>query len=116
MIEQIIIEEAKDFHNSERWHNQNGPGSAHIKELHERLASSKKYKEFRALKEGDYLLSIIEAYEEAFNDDWLPYEIIGLKLEKAKEFISLVACELEKNKANDAVNNLRQHYANFSKP
>lgn len=116
MIEQLISEEASDFSLSVRWKNQDHPGSAQIKELHERLASPEKYRAFRELKEGEYLLSIIEAFEEAFNDDWLPYEIVGLPLEKAKEFISIVAKELRQNTALEAVNKLRHHYERLSMP
>ena len=116
MIQQKIIEEAQEFSNSSRWSDQDCPGSAHIEELHKRLNSSVVYREFRDTTEGEYLLSVIEAFEEAFNDDWLPYEIVGLTLNNAQEFISLVAQELKGNNLESAVGHLRNHYQRLSKP
>ncbi|UDM60081.1 hypothetical protein KIJ96_09400 [Pseudoalteromonas piscicida] len=116
MIQQKIIEEAQEFSNSSRWDDQDYPGSAHIEELHKRLNSPVAYKEFRDTTEGEYLLSVLEAYEDAFNDDWLPFEIVGLTSNNAKEFISLVAQELKSTNLVSAVGHLRNHYQRLSKP
>lgn len=116
MIQQKLIEEAQDFSNSSRWDDQDYPGSAHIEELHKRLNSPVDYSEFRNTEEGEYLLSVVEAYEEAFNDDWLPFEIVGLTLNNTQEFISLVAQELQSNSLVHAVGHLRSHYQRLSKP
>lgn len=116
MIQHIIIEEAQEISNSSRWRDLDAPGSAQIKELHERIVQPSTYREFKETKEGDYLLSIIEAYEEAFNDDWVPFEIVGLKTQRAEEFIAIVVKELQKNELAQAVVNLRSHYERLSKP
>lgn len=64
-------------------------------EFSTRLSSPKEYSAFQDTPEGAYLLYAIEAYENAMNDDWLRYEIIGLQLERALEFITRLKSELE---------------------
>lgn len=66
---------------------------------------------FRDTPEGDYLLYVIETYENAMNDDWLPYEIIGLPLERAREFIRQVEIELESGPTPHLIPNLREVYS-----
>jgi hypothetical protein len=116
MILPKILEEALDFINSPRWEDQDYPGYAHIKELHKRVNSPIQYKAFRSTIEGDYILSVIEAYEEAFNDDWLPFEIIGLSITHAKEFMVIFAKELDCDNIPNAVEKLRLNYQRLSKP
>jgi len=115
IIQQLLIAEAREFAASWRWQSPDTPGSAHIEELSERLASPQVYAEFRETPEGDYLLDMIEAYEAAFNDDWLPYTIAGLSLKNAREYIRFVSRELEYNTIQEAVLRLREHYSRFSK-
>lgn len=116
MIQQHLIAEAKELSASERWYYPDSPGSAHVQRLGERVASPEAYRAFRETPEGDYLLAAIEAFEEALNDDWLPYEIIGLPLEKAREFILAVATELEQYPLPAVIPRLRAAYSRLSQP
>lgn len=116
MIQHHLIAEAKELSASERWYYPDSPGSTHVQRLGERVASPEAYRAFRETPEGDYLLAAIEAFEEALNDDWLPYEIIGLPLEKAREFILAVATELEQYPMPEAIPKLRAAYSRLSRP
>ena len=116
MIQQHLIAEAKDISASTRWQYPDTPGSAHVVELAARLSSPETYRAFRETPEGDYLLGVIEAFEEALNDDWLPYEIVGLSLENAREFICNVARELEEYSMPEAIQRLRSCYSKLSQP
>lgn len=116
MIRAHLIAEAKEMSASPRWQNPDAPGSARIVELGARLGSPEKYGAFRETPDGDYLLSVIEAYEDALNDDWLPDEIIGLRLEHAREFIARMANELASTSAPQVIPNLRALYASLSAP
>lgn len=115
MIEQHLVAEAKELSASRRWEEPDFPGSAGVKELHHRLASPEIYAAFRTTPDGQFLLPIIETYEGALNDDWLPTEILGLPLEDAQLFIGLVAREIETNGLSVAAANLKQSYVSLAK-
>ena len=115
MIQAHIVAEARDFSASHRWAEPDTPGSARVKELHSRLASPEKYAGFRATPEGAFLLSVLETYEGALNDDWLPFEVLGLSLQDAQLFIGLIAQELESNDLSLAVSHLKERYAQLTK-
>lgn len=115
MIEQHLVAEAKELSASRRWEDPDFPGSAQVEELHHRLASPETYSAFRTTPDGQFLLSVIEAYEGALNDDWLPTEILGLPLEDAQFFIGLVASEIETNGLSVAVAHLKQSYGSLAK-
>lgn len=115
MIEQLLVAEAKEFSASPRWEAPDSPGSARVMELHHRLSSPESFTAFRATPDGQFVLAVIEAYECALNDEWLPMEILGLALEDARLFIGLVASEIETNGLSVAVTNLRQSYISLTK-
>ncbi|MDB5807097.1 MAG: hypothetical protein JWN73_4419 [Betaproteobacteria bacterium] len=115
-VEQHIVAEAKELCASQRWQSPGTPGSAQIEELGARLASPETYAAFRNTAEGEYLLPLIEAYEAALNDDWLPANLAGLPLDKAREFIHAVATALENNPLPIAVRELRVYYSQLAQP
>lgn len=114
LITAHLIAETRELSASPRWQYPDAPGSAQVVELSTRLSSPKEYSAFRDTPEGDYLLYVIEAYEDAMNDDWLPYEIIGLPLERAREFITQVASELASGPTPHFIPNLRAVYSILS--
>jgi hypothetical protein len=113
-IEKAIIQITSDLSKPDRWQNPNSPNLIHIKELSEYLHNREQYGAFRKSEVGSYFLTIIEAYEDAFNDDWLPYDIIGLKLNKAKQFIEFVNKEVTLNGLAGSIPNLRRHYTTLA--
>lgn len=48
-------------------------------------------RQFRATEAGDYLLFLVDSFEEALNDDWLPKQICGMSLAQAEKFSAEVA-------------------------
>jgi hypothetical protein len=113
----LLVAAASDFHTSIRWQHPDSPGSAHVEELGARLHDPAAYRAFRETPEGDYLLSLIEAYEAALNDDWLPLEVVGLSHGAAREFIGCVALELERQlPLSQIVGHLRGMYERLSRP
>lgn len=107
MIQQYLIDEAQELALSARWQHPDTPGSAQIVELAVRLSAPDTYRAFRETPEGQYLMGIMEVFENALNDDWLPYEIAGLSLENAQAFIGQVARELEEHSMPEAVQRLK---------
>jgi hypothetical protein len=95
---------------SNRWEYPDHPGSAHIKELSEYIGSGDDYSEFRKSEAGAYYLQIVESLQLAFNDDWLPFELFGLELARAREFLRCVRKEVEQHDLEQAVPLLRAHY------
>ena len=95
---------------SGRWRSNDVPGAANIKELSEYLNDGKKYSEFRNTVVGEYFLEIIEGYEQALNDEWLPFEIISLELPQAKEFIGKLISLVSSNGLERSVPLLREEY------
>lgn len=114
LITAHLIAEIRELSASERWLYPDDPGGIQVVELSTRVSSPKEYSAFRDTPEGAYLLYVIEAYENAMNDDWLPYEIIGLPLERAREFIIRVASELESGPTPQFIPNLRAVYSALS--
>ena len=82
-IRQLMI----DISQSPRWNNPNNPIRSHIADIGERVNSSKSMGEFRKNEDYVLLLDILSLYEKCFTDDWLPYEIIGLELKLARQFV-----------------------------
>jgi len=71
---------------SKVWINQDSPILSHPY-----LNTSSKDRDllFKMQKDQNYqlLMKTMYAYEDAFDDDWLPYEIVNLKIEAAKLFL-----------------------------
>jgi hypothetical protein len=66
-----------------------------ILELIDYLPEPGAYRAFGESAVGSFYLGIIESYLEALNDEWLPYEILGMPLNKAQEFIIFMRHALE---------------------
>ncbi len=83
LIKQLLIDVAQ----SPRWVDPDSPAQVYIADIGERVNSIDSLREFR--KNDDYLLllDIANQFEASLNDDWLPYEIFGLKLDLARQFI-----------------------------
>lgn len=116
MIQRHLVDEAREIAASPRWRHPDTPGFARIVELGERLASPETYRAFRQTPDGAWLLEVVEAYEDALNDDWLPYAVFGLPLEAAREFAADLARELERRPLSDAVTHLRARHAELGTP
>jgi hypothetical protein len=85
MIRVHLAQEARELSLASRWQYPDAPGSAQIEPLASRVQSPAEYRAFRGTPEGEYLLAVIESFQEALNDEWLPFEIVGLPLEQARE-------------------------------
>ncbi|WP_339618185.1 hypothetical protein [uncultured Gilvimarinus sp.] len=115
-LNELVIKVSGDFISSPWWDSQDSPGVDRIKEASEHINNGEQYASFKKTEEGSYLLSVLEAYECSFNDaDWLPYEIVGLPIDKARTFIGLVNREVAKYGASRAIPYLRQHYESLTK-
>lgn len=79
-----IAEEADEIYSSWRWEAVDTPGSAKVATLDERVSNSVLLAAYRASDIGRYLLTVVELYEEALNDDWMPRKVAGLPLEKVQ--------------------------------
>jgi hypothetical protein len=114
MIQTHIAAIARELSLSSRWQHPDAPGSAHVQELAERVSSPTEYRRYRNAPEGEYLLAIIESFQEALNDEWLPYEIVGLPLTQAQQFIQVVADKLAlSNVEGNNILELRQCYSSL---
>jgi hypothetical protein len=110
MIEQELMRVAAQLANSPRWDQPDSPGSADIVELAARVNDPDALRSFRQSAAGKFYLGVIESYEEAFNDDWLPFEIAALPLGAAREFISFLRAALEEEGAAGAFPKVKAHY------
>jgi hypothetical protein len=100
---------------SPRWDAPDAPGSAHIVELAERVQDANAYSGFRSTAEGAYFLQIVEPLQEALNDDWLPFELFGLRLPSAREFIAGVIEEIQMHGLSRSVPALRVLYSKLAR-
>jgi hypothetical protein len=115
-IVRLLIDQTREIAESTWWDHPDMPGGAYITDVFDRLNNPEEYRAFRKTADGAYLLEVIEAYEQAFSDDWLPFGILGLPLDKAREFLQIVVKELETNSIDVAVPTLRELYLMFSDP
>ena len=109
-----ILAVVREALRSSRWDNPDHPGSARIKELSEYVCDGSSYSEFRKTDVGSYFLEIIEPLQLAFNDDWLPHQLFGLKLPVAKEFLAYVSDQVADCGLSKAIPNLRAKYSALS--
>ena len=84
---ELITEVITDIIRSPRWENSTPPLPNQITELSERINNGKIYQSLIQDPDLKLLIDLIESYEMAINDDWMPFEIQGLKLPQALEFI-----------------------------
>lgn len=70
--------------------------------LAERVASPEALGAFRTTEAGRYLLAVVQAYEDALNDAWLPFGIVRLPLDQARRFLGMLADELERHPLDEA--------------
>jgi len=56
------------------------------------------------------LFEIMETYELALNDDWMPFDILGLDLPLAKDFIESILEILETQEPSGFENAIRKAY------
>ena len=113
-IYQAILEFTNEVAQSRWWDNPNAPTQGGIKGVGCRVNNPTSMGEFRVSQLGEYYLSITDAYEDAFDDDWLPYQIIGLELPSAKEFITLVHSTISQHGLIGAENHLRECYTRLT--
>jgi len=69
-----------------RWEYPDAPGSAHVPDLASQL-TPEDFVALRATTAGSFILDLLESFEVALNDDWLPFELAGLPLPLAREFL-----------------------------
>ncbi len=71
---------------SPRWKDEDTPMPNGIDELAMRINDGTTYQSYRKTKDFELVIDVIESFEGALNDDWMPYQIEGLDLKKAKSF------------------------------
>lgn len=86
----------QEIADSPRWTNVDNPLRAKILDIGERVKSSENLREFREIEDLNLLIEIADSFEVYFNDDWLPYEIFGLKLLDSRKFLQKLIDEYEK--------------------
>lgn len=105
--------EAIEITHSARWDNPDFPGSARIKEIRLRLSESSQLSAFISDALGSKLIYILEAYEEALNEDWLPEKILDIELSEARIFVGQVAEAL--NEPASALSKIQSSYERLAK-
>jgi|SaaInlStandDraft_1057018.scaffolds.fasta_scaffold163667_1 hypothetical protein len=90
IINSHIIAVIDEIIESTRWQDSDTPKPNGIKELCTRVTGPTAYKSYIETEEYKLLIEVIESYEASLNDDWMPYEIEGLNLEKAFIFITKI--------------------------
>jgi hypothetical protein len=109
MLQEII--------DSSRWNDINNPQRDKISDIGERVNSSDSLRKFREIEDFNLLIEIADSFEEYFNDDWLPYEIIGLKLMDSRKFLQKLINDFDKisdgqwtKKIQDIHEQIKTHY------
>ncbi len=86
MLLDTLLSQMRDIVTAQRWDYPDAPAPAHIPDLASRITRDE-LRELQATPAGELLLGIIESYEAALNDDWLPYELLGLPLPQARQLL-----------------------------
>ena len=95
---------------SPRWQDPNTPLPNHLVELVERPNIGRHYAVLKADSSFQLLFEIMETYELALNDDWMPFDILGLDLPLAKDFIESILEILETQEPSGFENAIRKAY------
>ncbi len=104
----IILTELREIYDSGRWADQDNPMRDRIPELWERINDPEEYTRLRENKNLTLLRGMTEELEDAFNDDWLPYEFFGLKLDDVRIFIGMLLDALPEAEDEEIPSTIKQ--------
>ena len=99
-----------DIVNSPRWEDENSPSRNKIIDIGERVNSTDSMVRFRINKDYHLISDIINDVEDAFNDDWLPYEMFGLNLIELRTFLKAILNKFDEIPEGEWTSSLKQIY------
>jgi hypothetical protein len=109
-ILQHVKEMMADILASPRWDNPDEPNPATIKHIGERVKSAESMQRIRENEDYVRLLNTVCYFEEALNDDWMPFEILGLPLGKARKFLSKLYQEFDNVQEGEWARTIKKIY------
>jgi len=90
MVLDSLLSQIQEILSAPRWGYPDSPGSANVSRLASRL-TPEQFQSLRAVPDGAFLLDLLDTFEDSLNDDWLPFELAGLPLPEAREFLGSLA-------------------------
>ncbi len=108
-----IISLIKDAVRSNRWENENSPGSAHIKELHEYEGAWKQLNELPNENAREIYKDIVGTIEGSMNDDWLPETMFALALPEARCFLRDILPIISEQGLINSVQSIKECHAKY---
>jgi len=82
-----VISFVREAIRSNRWDNENAPGSAHLKEVTSYEGVTEELRASTDSEVKNFYITLTNDIELAFNDDWLPNEVCALPLSTARNFL-----------------------------
>jgi|WetSurMetagenome_2_1015567.scaffolds.fasta_scaffold1733430_1 hypothetical protein len=109
----LMIEVIDDIIDSPRWKDNDTPMPGGIIELGAKINNGNQYRTIRENPDLKLLLETIENYEESLNDDWMPFEILGLKLPEAFSFIQKIRTIAKNSLIHEFDQKIKEAYKEF---
>ena len=110
---EAIISMIREAIRSNRWENENSPGSAHIKELVEYDGAWQQLNELPDENAREIYQDIANTIEYAMNDDWLPEEMFALPLSEARCFLRDIWPIIQEHGLLHAVQGIKECHAKY---
>ena len=111
--QEAIISMIREAVRSNRWENENSPGSAHIKELTEYDGAWQQLNRLPDENAKEIYQNIVSTIEYAMNDDWLPEEMFALPLSEARCFLRDIWLIIKEQGLLGAVQGIKECHAKY---
>jgi hypothetical protein len=98
---------------SNRWENENSPGSAHIKDIYEYEGAWKQLNELPDKAAREIFQDIANTIEWSMNDDWMPQEMFALPLCKARLFLRDILPIISEFGLQNSVQRIKECHAKY---
>lgn len=112
-FQEAVISFIRETVRSNRWENENAPGSANLREVTSYEGVTEGLRAITDSEMKGFYLTITNDIGLAFNDDWLPNEVCALPLSSARDFLRDIWPIVEEHGLKASVQKIKECHATY---
>lgn len=112
-LQRAVVSFIREAVGSNRWDNENSPGSAHLKKITKYEGVVEELRSEIDPKVKEFYLAVTDDIESAFNDDWLPNEVCALPLQEARSFLRDIWPIIEEHGLKESILKIKECHATY---